>query len=746
MTASSVDKLPLFSGSEFERSSEMAAQQSSSSAAADSSLAVEATSAVLTGQPGLVLIVDDTPANLDVISQALIDAGFETAIATSGERALKQVQLDPPDLILLDVMMPGIDGFETCRRLKAQDVLKDIPIIFMTALDDVDSKVKGLELGAVDYITKPFQEREVLARVRAQMNLRYATQQLAASEARLNSILNSLKDVVWSAQLHPLEFLYFNPVMEYLYGVPASRFLEDSQQWFEMIHPEDRVEMTKLLEDHNPPEFLDCEYRITRPDGEIRWLQCQAQIRSRGSEQRLRVDGIIHDVTGRKQAESELKYAAEHDSLTHLANRAYFISCLNKLLDKPRQRKQDQFAVLFIDLDRFKVINDSLGHLCGDQLLIQVSKILKRSVRPTDLIARLGGDEFTILLHNVSEIAEVIAVSDRIQSELTHPIALAEKSVTVTASIGIVQDEPKYNAADELLRDADLAMYQAKSLGKACHQLFSEEMYEQAMAKITLENQLRIAIDQREFCLYYQPILDLKSKILKGFEALVRWHHPERGFISPGDFIPLAEETGLIIPLGDYIMEEACRQMALWLAQFPQAQDLSISVNLSGRQIQSRGFIERLTTTVQRARLQPHHIKLEITESLLMENSELTLMLFKQLQSLGFRLSLDDFGTGYSSLSYLHRFPINTLKVDRSFISVMAPGDSSFEIVRTITSLARTLNMDVVAEGVETEEQAEYLRSLSCEMVQGYLFSRPLSDELATQYLGDSFSENAVSV
>ncbi len=698
-----------------------------------------ATPVAVTEEPGLILIVDDTPANLDVISQALIDAGFETAIATSGERALKQVQLAPPDLILLDIMMPGIDGFETCRRLKAREVLKDIPIIFMTALDDIDSKVHGLELGAVDYITKPFQEREVLARVRAQMNLRHANQQLAASEARLHSILNSLKDVVWSARLHPLEFLYFNPVMEFLYGVPASCFLEDAQQWLQMIHPEDRVQVATLLEGNQPPEFLDCEYRIIRPDGDIRWLQCQAQIRSHGLEKRLRVDGIIHDVTGRKQAESELKYAAEHDSLTHLANRAYFIACLNKLLEQPRQRRQDKFAILFIDLDRFKVINDSLGHLCGDQLLIQVSKILKRSVRPTDLIARLGGDEFTILLHNVCEIEEIVTVSDRIQSELTHPIALAEKSVTVSASIGIVQDEAKYNAADELLRDADLAMYQAKSLGKACHQLFSEEMYEKAMEKITFENQLRAAIEKLEFCLYYQPILDLTSKTLKGFEALVRWQHPERGFVSPGDFIPLAEETGLIIPLGDYIIEEACRQMSLWIAQFPQMQDLSVSVNLSERQIQSRGFIERLTLAVERSRLQPKHLKLEITESLLMENSELTLSLFEQLQAQGFRLSLDDFGTGYSSLSYLHRFPINTLKIDRSFISVMAPGDSSFEIVRTITALARTLKMDVVAEGVETEEQAEYLRSLSCEMVQGYLFSHPLSDEHATQYLSNCF-------
>lgn len=344
MTVSSSTELTLPNRPPSERSLEVPGPQSSSAMAA-SLPRVDGTSVVPMGDPGLVLIVDDTPANLDVISQALIDAGFETAIATSGERALKQIQLAPPDLILLDIMMPGIDGFETCRRLKAQEALKDIPIIFMTALDDVESKIQGLELGAVDYITKPFQEREVLARVRAQMNLRYATQQLAISEARLSSILNSLKDVVWSAQLHPLEFLYFNPVIENMYGVPASCFLEDAQQWLNMIHPEDRVQMAALLEEYRPPQFLNCEYRILRPDGDIRWLQCQAQIQSLGSDQRLRVDGIIYDVTERKQAESELRYAAEHDSLTHLANRAYFISRLNKLLEKSRQRKQDQLAL-----------------------------------------------------------------------------------------------------------------------------------------------------------------------------------------------------------------------------------------------------------------------------------------------------------------------------------------------------------------------------------------------------------------
>ena len=686
-------------------------------------------------EKGLVLIVDDTPANLAVLSEAISDAGFETAIAVDGERALIQIKQDPPDLILLDVMMPGIDGFETCRRIKADEKLKDIPIIFMTALADVENKVKGLSLGAADYITKPFQEQEVLARVQTHLNFMRTKERLAVSEARLTGILNSLKEIVWSAHLNPLDFLYFNPIAEQIYGVAPEEFIKNSSLWLEMIHPDDLEEIKALFTNVETPNAIDCEYRIIRPDGEVRWLQCQAQLRSNTDSDRLKFDGLMHDVTGRKQVECELKYAAQHDSLTNLANRSFFRTKLNELLSNASSRKQEQFAVLFIDLDRFKVINDSLGHLCGDQLLIKVGEVLKKAVRPMDLIARLGGDEFTVLLCNLYDIQEILAISDRIQALLKQPIMIEGQPIVVSASIGIVQSSPKYKSADQLLRDADLAMYQAKHLGKACHQLFSERMYEQAMEKITLEKELRDALQRRELFLCYQPIIDLKTDQLAGFEALVRWQHPRLGVVPPTNFIALAEETGLILPLGEFALQEACRQMKEWQAHHPEPLTFTMSVNISERQIQNFGFVEKLSNIVEEAGLKPSQLKLEITESLLLDNRLLTLKVFQRLQAMGFYLSLDDFGTGYSSLSYLHRFPINTLKIDRSFVNSMEPGKSSFEIVRTITSLARTLKMDVVAEGIETEAQLNYLKSLSCEMGQGYFFSKPLPSAEATAYV-----------
>lgn len=688
----------------------------------------------------LILIVDDTPANLTVISEVLSGVGFEIAIATTGERALEQVHRDPPDLILLDVMMPGIGGFETCRRLKADPSHQDIPVIFMTALSDTESKVEGLSLGAVDYITKPFQEQEVVARVKTHLDLRKTQLKLKVSEARLSSILGSLQEVVWSAYLDPFELLYLNPAVETIYGLSPEVLLAQPQLWLDQIEPSDRVLMDQQLTNSLGNGSLDLEYRVLGADGGCRWVHCQATISPGQDNQRCRLDGIVQDISERKKAENRLLYAAQHDSLTHLSNRSYFTEQLGQLLKSPRDRRSDKFALLFIDLDRFKTINDSLGHGIGDELLVRVGQILQDSIRPTDLVARLGGDEFTILLNGVSTSEEVITVSDRIQHQLKSPLLIGEHRLNISASIGIVIDSQHYSSAEDILRDADIAMYQAKSLGKACHQLFSPEMYIHAMHKLRLEDELKNALDKQEFFLQYQPIKQLDTGELKGFEALVRWQHPSRGLVAPSEFIPLAEESGLIVKLGEYVLQEACMQMQRWQQSYPEANTLTVSVNLSSCQLRNATFLESLDNILRISNLNPANLKLEITESILMENSDITLQILQFLQDRGICLSLDDFGTGYSSLSYLHRFPIQTIKIDRSFVQTMESGLSSFEIVRTITSLAKNLCMDVVAEGVETEQQAQYLRTMDCEMVQGYFFSKPLSVEAATQFIQQQLS------
>ncbi|MGF1539732.1 MAG: EAL domain-containing protein [Pleurocapsa sp.] len=686
-------------------------------------------------EQSLILIVDDTPTNLTVLSQVLSDAGFEIAIATSGERALEQVSREKPDLILLDIMMPGIGGFETCRRLKADPDFQNIPIIFITATSELENKVKALEIGAVDYIIKPFQEREVVSRVKIHVELCKMQLKLQQSEEQLTNILNSLQEVVWSAWLDPFEIIYLNPFVQAIYGLSPQSIIESPQLWIEGIVAEDLPLVQKYFFDSPRCGSVEFDYRVMGLDEQIHWLQCSASIQLDESTQRFRVDGILHDITECRLAEEKLVYAAQHDSLTNLVNRDCFKDRLTQTLKTYQQHQHPKFALLFLDLDRFKNVNDSLGHKIGDNLLIQVSQILVKTVRPTDLVARLGGDEFTILIEGIHEERDIFEICDRIQERLQSPIEVGEHLLKTTASIGIVISSNLYHCADDLLRDADIAMYQAKRFGKACYQLFSQEMYEKEAHYLYVETQLRNARQKQEFFLEYQPIIQLATEELTGFEALVRWQHPQLGLVSPGQFIPLAEEIGLIQKIGEYVLQEACRQMELWVRNYPQATHLTMSINVSSHQLETEYFPQQIKQILTQTNLTARNLKLEITESSLIENNQISRQNLKILKENGIHISLDDFGTGYSSLSYLLQFPVNTLKIDRSFINTMESNGNSLEIIRTIITLARTLNMDIVAEGLETTTQALALEQLNCDMVQGYLFSKPLSSEKATQYL-----------
>jgi diguanylate cyclase (GGDEF)-like protein len=385
------------------------------------------------------------------------------------------------------------------------------------------------------------------------------------------------------------------------------------------------------------------------------------------------------------------------------------------------------FAVLFLDLDRFKNINDSLGHTHGDLLLVAFAERLERTLRPVDTLARFGGDEFAILLSGMSDATDAVRVAKRIQDELSQPFVLDKNSAFATASIGIALSSSGYDRADDILRDADIAMYRAKENGKARYELFDHGMHARAVSRLQLESDLRHAIEQKEFCVYYQPIICLQTGRLSGLEALVRWNHPRRGIVSPADFIPVAEETGLIVPIGQWVLNEACAQVRKWQLDSPSHRSLSLSVNLSARQVAQPDLLERIKDALAASKLSAHCLKLEITESVVMENAEAAALMFKQLRSLGVQLSIDDFGTGYSSLSYLHRFPLNYLKIDRSFVMRLTT-DNDNAIVRTISTLARNLGMEVIAEGVETEEQYQQLKVLGCEYAQGYLFSRPVDN------------------
>jgi diguanylate cyclase (GGDEF)-like protein len=442
-----------------------------------------------------------------------------------------------------------------------------------------------------------------------------------------------------------------------------------------------------------------------------------------------------------RESKDHFRHAAFHDALTGLPNRALFTDHLRLAVERARRDAHHAFAVLFLDLDRFKNINDSLGHLYGDSLLVEIARRLQSCTRQVDTVARFGGDEFAVLLDGTGDPEAAVRVAEKIQRELRTPFDLYGHEAFTSASIGVALSRTGYTNPEDVLRDADTAMYRAKDGGKARHEVFDHTMHTRAVTMLRLENDLRRALERGELRVHYQPIMSLRSCELAGFEALVRWEHPDRGTVSPVEFIPLAEETGLIIPLGQWVLEEACRQLREWQDASPFNRNLMMSVNLSGKQLSQPDVVERVQGVLRAAGLDPRTLKLEITESVVMENAEEAAAVLTRLRALGVGLSIDDFGTGYSSLSYLHRFPVNALKVDRSFVARMASGDENLEIVRTVVTLAQNLGMEVVAEGIETAEQLSQLRALRCEYGQGYLFSKPLpASEAAALLRGDGGS------
>ncbi|HYO64126.1 MAG TPA: EAL domain-containing protein [Pyrinomonadaceae bacterium] len=487
-------------------------------------------------------------------------------------------------------------------------------------------------------------------------------------------------------------------------------------------------------------ETCRMETRCVHKDGRDIWvLWSGARVAAADGETRLVFQ--VQEITDRKRAEERLLHDALHDSLTGLPNRALFMDHLKMTMARAKRRKDQVFAVLFLDVDRFKVINDSLGHMLGDQLLVGVARRLESCIRQEDTVARVGGDEFTILLEDIQDETEAASIAERIQKELKQPFSLDGHEVFTTVSIGIAPSTTGYENPEEIMRDADTAMYRAKTLGKARHEVFDKAMHAYAVNLLQLETDLRRALERGEFFIQYQPIVSLDNFNLCGFEALVRWQHPERGLVSPLDFIPIAEDTGQIIAIGHWTLREACRQMRRWQKQFPTDLPLSISVNLSSRQFTQPDLLEQIRKVLDETKLPARCLKLEITESVVMENIEKATAMLRELRDLGVQLSIDDFGTGYSSLSYLHRFPIDTLKIDRSFVMRMVDNSENIEIVRTIVMLAQILGMDVVAEGVETKEQLALLRKLGCENGQGYFFSRPLGVSGAEKVIAETFSE-----
>src|SRR5258705_2726247 len=488
-----------------------------------------------------------------------------------------------------------------------------------------------------------------------------------------------------------------------------------------LIHPEDvgaSVIIINELLNGLVPNF-QTENRYIHKSGDVvsvLWGVSRAQVEGSDS---VHLIFQIQNINGRKQAEKRLLHDAFHDGLTGLPNRALLIDHLKLTIARAKRNERMKYAVLFLDLDRFKVVNDSLGHIVGDQLLMGIARRLEFCLRDGDTVARVGVDEFTILLEDLEHDEEASLIAERIQQELRTPFNIGGREEFTTVSIGIAPGSRGYDQPDEVLQDADTAMYRAKSNGKARHEVFDEDMHARALNLLQMETDLRRALERNEFVIEYQPIVSLSDFSLRGFEALVRWQHPKRGVISPLDFVPVAEESGQILQIGQWVLQQACIQMRRWQDKFPADQPLFVTVNLSVKQFAQADLIDQVKESLDHSGLDPNCLKLEITESVVMDNIETTTAILFRLRALGVRLSIDDFGTGYSSLSYLHRFPIDTLKIDRSFVTRIVNDKENVEIVRTILMLAENLGMDVVSEGVETQEQMSLLRQLFCHSAPG---------------------------
>lgn len=553
---------------------------------------------------------------------------------------------------------------------------------------------------------------------------------LAESEERYLLAVRGSNDGIWDWPLTG-DSLYLSLRWKAMLGYADDEFPNSVRAWWEQTHPDDRERLrvaSQALRDGHSLD-LTVEYRMQHRNGEYRWFLTRGSAVRNLEGKITRAAGSHTDITQRKRIEEQLVHDALHDALTGLPNRVLFLDRLAQASRLTARQPDQLFGVLFLDLDRFKVVNDNLGHSSGDRLLVEVAQRIESGVRPTDTFARLGGDEFAILAYNIRHVGNITMLADRILARLEDPFEISGNTLYTNASIGIALSSSGYDSPEALLRDADIAMYRAKNNGGACYEIFDASIRTEVSGRLTLETDLRLALKRNEFCVYYQPLVDLKRGGISGFEALVRWQHPSRGLVSPAEFIPLAEETGMILPLGMQVLRTACAQLREWQTRLARSDPLSVSVNLSLKQFNQADLVEQVADVLQQAEIDAEQLGLglEITETAIMQNLSVQTEMLRQLRGLGTPISIDDFGTGYSSLSYLHRLPIDTLKIDRSFVSRVGEDHESTEIVRTVVALGRSLGLKVVAEGVETATHLACLREMECDYGQGYLFSRPVN-------------------
>ena len=551
---------------------------------------------------------------------------------------------------------------------------------------------------------------------------------LSQNQERYSLAMQASNDGLWDWDLKTNKILYSDRWKEML-GFNDHEISDTADEWLSRVHPEDHDRVRASIDAYVEGIIsnFEIEYRMRHFSDNYLWMMAKGLAIRTSDGRATRFAGSQTDVSERKSNEEQMIHDALHDTLTSIPNRTLLLDRIRQSLVRRKRYPKTSFAIIFIDLDRFRLVNESLGHIHGDELLQLISARLKETIPISDTVARLGGDEFSILLQDINSVRDVEVIAKDIQNLFSKPFFLGDREVFASASMGIAHSDNDYKTPEEILRDAELAMYRAKREGKSQSIVFQPQFRQSSLSPIDLDTDLRRALDRDEMELHYQPIISMRDRTISGFEALLRWSHRSRGVISPNEFIPLAEETGLIYDLGQWVLGKACKQIAAWNKSKKKEDQLEISINLSSRQFSDPNLVEGIVENIEKSGFDAEFLKIEITESALMQNAQRSVSMLNQLKDLNIKVCVDDFGTGYSSLSYLHTFPIDTLKIDRSFVHDMSRNFRNMEIIRTIIMLAHNLKLDVIAEGVETGEQDAQLSALGCQFAQGFYFSRPIN-------------------
>ncbi|MGI6655764.1 MAG: putative bifunctional diguanylate cyclase/phosphodiesterase [Desulfobulbus sp.] len=683
-----------------------------------------------------ILIVDDDFSARLPIRFTLENAGYTVLEASSGKEALQLFAQHAPELVLLDIIMPNMDGFATCRHLRRIPGGEHTPIVMVTGMEDAETIVSAFDAGATDFISKPINMLILGYRVRYWLRSGAILADLEFSRRRLSKAQQIARLGHWELYLPTNRFQMTtnNPA---LFGIDDPTSFE---ALFARIVEEDRPQVRRLFDQaRNTGQSFSTHYRISLPNSEERIIFNQGEVVPDRSGMPDKIMGIMQDITKIKHTEDQLHYLSFYDNLTGLANMSMFRDHWHSLRPKMEQDKK-KVAILFVDLDHFKQVNDTLGHQRGDRVLVTVAERLKSALRQTDvisrmhrtkqtpIISRMGGDKFTILAPNFLSLDHIAKLAERITMVIKQPLHLNGQDIALSASIGISVYPDDSDDIDVLLRNADTAMYAAKEKGRDNYQFFQAAMNEAAMLRFQLGNSLRRALENNEFVLYYQPQFSSTTGKMTGAEALIRWIDPQSGMVPPFRFLPFAEESGLIYPLNEWVLETACVQTKRWV-EAGLFTNCRMAINISGQNLNFKSLAARIMEVLNQTGLEPRYLELELTERVIMENTEEAVDGLRQFEQMGIAIAIDDFGTGYSSLSQLQSFPLTTLKIDRSFVHNIAEAGRDLTLIESIVKIAKSFQLKVVAEGVETEEELEVLQAIGCDEIQGYLFSKPIPQE-----------------